>query len=300
MFGFGKNSLKENEVAIDKAEWESLQRKAQLLDQLLENDPKQVASTIHKNAKTVWAASEKRLGSIEHSTDMLNGFIEQSVSIKTITEQSCESSNTTVSTTAQSVADIQQLSSNIETSSNYISEFTTLLGSLEDSNKTINQLVESIKAIADQTNLLALNAAIEAARAGEHGRGFAVVADEVRQLATTANESAEQIQSEIKKITDISGQVINKQQEVAEVIGSSVTIAGETVRNLHSLQSIAKESAEAAQGVAHDFEDLTKELEALYGNMQQLVEDTRLSLEGANTNTDLSAQLMEQLSKIRV
>ena len=84
---------------------------------------------------------------------------------------------------------------------------------LGESSQQIGQIVEAISSIADQTNLLALNAAIEAARAGEHGRGFAVVADEVRKLAAESQESAEQIKARILTIQNDTAQAVKAMEE---------------------------------------------------------------------------------------
>ena len=288
MFGLNKNALKVNEVAVDKVDLQALEAKAALLDQFFSQDPasltQAIASSISQNAE----ANNGFISHGEGSCQSLDSLINQGNMILSSVEQASETSNQTADVSRQCNADMRQLSHNVETSSRNISEFTSLLESLDESNKTISKLLESIKAIADQTNLLALNAAIEAARAGEHGRGFAVVADEVRQLANTSNQSAEEIQGEITKITEISNSVISKQQEVAEVMSNSVTIATETMNNLASMEDVASSSASLVGGLSSSFSSQTEEAEQVKSSLVS-------SLESASSNDEVSG-LLQQLS----
>lgn len=288
MFGLNKNALKVNEVAVDKVDLQALEAKAALLDQFFAQDPVSLTQAIASSISQKNDASKGVISQVEGSCRGLDSLIGQGQMILSSVQQASDTSNQTADVSRQCNADMRQLSNNVETSSRNISEFTSLLESLDESNKTISKLLESIKAIADQTNLLALNAAIEAARAGEHGRGFAVVADEVRQLANTSNQSAVEIQGEITKITEISNSVISKQQEVAEVMSNSVTIATETMNNLASMEDVASSSASLVSGLSSHFSAQTEETEQVKSSLLS-------SLEKALSNDDAS-NLLQQLS----
>lgn len=139
----------------------------------------------------------------------------------TTAEQACDLANKSESegnsgkvVMTEAITSVMMLVSSV----NEVGDMITTLG--EDS-KTIGGIIEVIKGVAEQTNLLALNAAIEAARAGEQGRGFAVVADEVRSLASQTQNSAQ-------KIADIINQLLNHVNQATEVISGSVATANQS------------------------------------------------------------------------
>ncbi|CBG39860.1 methyl-accepting chemotaxis protein [Helicobacter mustelae] len=137
--------------------------------------------------------------------------------------------------TAQNVRSIAQT---MQTSSD-------LVASLNSQSDEIKSIIQTIKDIADQTNLLALNAAIEAARAGEHGRGFAVVADEVRKLAERTGKSITEITTTINSIRDVTSQVVESINVSISEVEDSVKLASEAKEFMDKIRASSEEVAGA-------------------------------------------------------
>ncbi|CAJ1827026.1 hypothetical protein CDAIGKPJ_01708 [Aeromonas salmonicida] len=142
---------------------------------------------------------------------------------------------------------VLETSSHINTSVNEVSR---QIEDLNQQSKSIESIISTISGIADQTNLLALNAAIEAARAGEQGRGFAVVADEVRQLAARTSSSTGEIISVIKLNSDITSRIT---QTVSVV--SDKAMAGQEQASI--IATVIKEIIEDANSVSATVKDLS-------------------------------------------
>jgi methyl-accepting chemotaxis protein len=142
---------------------------------------------------------------------------------------------------------IQELSDNIGNA-------TDVINRLNEDSDSIGHILDVIRGIAEQTNLLALNAAIEAARAGEQGRGFAVVADEVRTLASRTQESTEEIQGIIQKLQQGASQAVtimkdssNEVQQSVVGIDKSFTALNEMVDHLGQIRSMSDNIGAAAE-----------------------------------------------------
>ncbi|MDN5514298.1 MAG: methyl-accepting chemotaxis protein [Pseudomonas sp.] len=129
------------------------------------------------------------------------------------------------------------------------------LSAVSQQSELINSIVQSIRGIAEQTNLLALNAAIEAARAGEQGRGFAVVADEVRNLASRTAQATEEIIEVVRRNHELAQEAVSSMRQSCEKVDQGVVLANEAGRAIQSIQGGAQRMVQAIQRLTHKIED---------------------------------------------
>ncbi|MGO2356103.1 MAG: methyl-accepting chemotaxis protein [Marinomonas foliarum] len=161
-----------------------------------------------------------------------------------------------------------------------LKESNQIITELQKETTNINQILSTIQGIAEQTNLLALNAAIEAARAGEQGRGFAVVADEVRTLAGRTQESTEQI-------SNILGLLANRTKQASDSMVISVTES----ENAINLSDQALVSFEQIEEVVKQMRDMTMQIAAS-------AEEQRAVTEGVNENINSISESAHKVSDI--
>ncbi len=179
--------------------------------------------------------------------------------------------------------------------------------SLGDRSLEISEIISVINDITEQTNLLALNAAIEAARAGEAGRGFAVVADEVRKLAEHSRTATKDIAALIKAIQAETNEAVVVMEEGTREVEVGARLADQAGKALEAISSVVRQSAELVQEISLASKQQVRGTEGVANAMQIISNITRQTSQGARQTArtveqmvKLSEQLNEALSQFRI
>ncbi len=183
----------------------------------------------------------------------------------------------------KAVRQMKAIGSSVETSA-------TMVTQLSERSREIEKIIEVITGIASQTNLLALNAAIEAARAGEHGKGFAVVADEVRKLAELSRVSADQITTLIHEIQHDTEQVVSSMRVGTEEVKAGVAVVQEAGEAFHKISQAIKEVSGQIQEVSSATEQMSASVEEITASVEGMSQFAKAS----SANSQQVAQVSEE------
>ena len=178
---------------------------------------------------------------------------------------------------------------------------------LGESSQEIGDIVEIIEDIADQTNILALNAAMQAAMAGEAGRGFAVVADEVQRLAERSGNATKQIEALVKTIQADTNEAVTSMETTTTEVVSGAQLAEDAGQALMEIENVSNRFAEITEQIAESAQAQSAEAAAIDDTMNVIQEITGQTLEGANQTavsignlTELSDELQKSVSGFRL
>jgi methyl-accepting chemotaxis protein len=191
-------------------------------------------------AATMNTLSDSGKAQADSANSMASGVEEMTASISQISDRAGEArqmSEDAGSKSSASGAVVQQSADEMRNISESVTEASQKISALELAATEISTIIKVIREIADQTNLLALNAAIEAARAGEQGRGFAVVADEVRKLAERTGQSTQEIGTMVERIQGITREAVEGMSANVAQVNQSAGLAQETGQSISDIQA---------------------------------------------------------------
>lgn len=256
----------------------------------------------------------QRNANIRHQQDEITMVATAVTEMASATQEIAGNAENTAKSASQAV-DLtqeghQQVNQSQTSIGNLAKEVNSAVGIIEDLNghaQKISSILATIRSIAEQTNLLALNAAIEAARAGEQGRGFAVVADEVRVLSQRTHTSTEEIQSMIETLqstTQEAVSVMSDSHHLAETSVKDVDNAGGSIENIAAqinvISDMATQIASAAEEQSSVTAEISRNTEGVQEVANQMASEAETGAKQAEALKLLADSLEEEIKRYKL
>ena len=293
---FRKNAIQRQQLEADqRAASETSNAQAARVRDLIE----QFRNEIGDMLSAVSSNSDEMRSVAENLNDIADATAGEANGASSASEQASGNVQTVASAAEELSASIQEIARQVTSTTEIVhkavdsaSQTNEKIGGLAESAQRIGDVVRLISDIAEQTNLLALNATIEAARAGEAGRGFAVVASEVKELATQTAKATEEIGSQINDVQTATKEAVSAIQEITETMGEvnsyTSSIASAVEQQGAATGEISANVQEAAQGTQHVAQTMV--------NISDKVNDTSNSATMVLTS---SASVSERTGELR-
>ncbi len=194
---------------------------------------------------------------------------------------------------------VEQSSSQINEQSVQAQRSAEIVNRLGENSHKIGNILDVIKTIAEQTNLLALNAAIEAARAGEQGRGFAVVADEVRTLATRTHDSTEEIEKMIINLQTDSSSAVNAMNQGASQVEKGVDLIEQVSSEVDQIKTIIQSIAEVNRNIVSDTQSQDNLLDNVVISLETIVLLSKDAASSTQASNEAIHGIASQMNELR-
>ncbi len=299
-----------NELHVVAASIDATARNILTLITELRTDAREVEQTASTLSKTAGVLATTATTQNDAASSMAAGIEEMAVSINHLSDNAQNADNATrktrqLATLGRNAA--QDVMAQMTQIANAVSDAAARIEQLGDASQRISTVVSVIKDVADQTNLLALNAAIEAARAGEQGRGFAVVADEVRKLAERTSISTQEIASVVGSIQSGAAEAVRGMQSARNQVSDGVAkveASGKAMADIEAgaaeVASIAAEMSDALREQASASNSIGKEVERISLLSDENDASAHNASQAADTLEQLSTKMSAAVGKFRI
>lgn len=245
------------------------------------------------------AASSKQAQKIESVSDSVADLTRSIEKVSENAGQSAEVAEQSLSISQKGVEIVRKTTDGMDTIRENIQDTSKRIKRLGESSQEIGDIVGLITDIADQTNILALNAAIQASSAGEGGRGFAVVADEVQRLAERASNASKQIEALVRTIQADTNEAISSMEKSTGNVVSGASQAEEAGSALEEIESVSNRLAELIRGISEESREQAIVSSVVSEAMGSIREITSENLRSTNDTANAIGQLAEQAESLR-
>lgn len=274
----------------------------------------EVSASLANQARQTASQAEERSARIQMQQDEINMVATAVNEMAAATQEIAGNADHTAQNSSEAVGacehgtgQVTQTQSSIQNLAQEVQVATNVILELEEHGNSINAILSNIQGIAEQTNLLALNAAIEAARAGEQGRGFAVVADEVRVLSQRTHGSTQEIQQTIELLQGTTGKavsIMNDSRSLAETSVDDANSAAASLTQIHAaverISDMATQIASAAEEQASVTSEITRNTEGIRDVSNELADEAHQAAEQAAQLSELSHELENEISRFKL
>jgi len=262
----------------------------------IKNAAQQVAVASERSRQTaneLTQAATRQATQITQTTERMRDMSKQMEEMSTTASRSAEVAQGSVATAKRGAEAVQNTIKGMDEMREQIQETAKRIKRLGESSQQIGEIVELINDIAEQTNILSLNAAIQAAMAGEAGRGFAVVADEVQRLAERSGEATKQIADLVKTIQADTNEAVSAMEQTTRGVVEGTHLADAAGQALGEIESVSEQLSELIVNIARVAHQQSENATVVSQNMGQIQEATTLTSTGTRQTAESIGKLSE-------
>lgn len=256
------------------------------------------STQIESSAHGVTQTAQQQMHQLEQTASAMNEMTVTVLEVARNAQQASSSANEAKQHSKNGMAVVSEMNHDISSLLNGIEDVQVVINKLAQQTDNIGSILDVIKGVADQTNLLALNAAIEAARAGEQGRGFAVVADEVRNLANRTQESTNEIQQVITNLQAEAGRSVHLMEANAKSAEATATKSNEANLALEAINRSVEEIQDMNNQIATAAEEQTVVAEDINNSIVSLNDMSKHTFDNAENNSKMAKSLKNSATSL--